>query len=341
MSIQAAIKKVGEGQNLSFEEAQSAMQDIMSGEATPAQIGAYLMALRMKGETIEEIAGSAASMRAAAHHAPVKALGVVDTCGTGGDGAQTFNISTTVAFVVAGAGVPVAKHGNRSVSSQSGSADVLRVLGVNLEITPQQAADCVDEVGIGFMFAPSFHPAMKHAIGPRREMGVRTIFNILGPLTNPAGAKRQLMGVFDGKLTESLAQVLKELGSEAVFVVHGAGGLDELTTTGANTISELRDGAVRTYDLDPQSLGLAPATLEDLRGGDPEMNAEITRDVLQGRGTAAQREITQLNAAAALVAGGAAADLPAGLKLAEDVLASGAGYAKLEALAAYTKGLSA
>lgn len=341
MNLQDAIKKISDHQNLTFEEAEAAMELIMQGEATPAQVGAYLMGLRLKGETIEEIAGSAKSMRKLANPAPVKAQHVVDTCGTGGDASNTFNISTTVAFVVAGAGVPVAKHGNRSVSSKCGSADVLKELGVKLEITPAQAGQCVDEVGIGFLFAPAFHPAMKHAIGPRREMGIRTIFNILGPLTNPAGAKRQLMGVFAKHLTEPLAHVLQELGSEAVFVVHGADGLDELTTTGENHISQLRNGEISTYTLDAVTLGLKRAVLDDLRGGEPPQNAAITRDILAGKGTPAQREITMLNAAAALIAGGAAQDWQEGLHLAAQVLDSGKGLEKLEALISYSQKLSA
>ena len=337
MNIQDAIRKISSQQDLTFDEAQAVMESIMNGEATPAQVGAYLMGLRLKGETIAEIAGSAKSMRAVANDPLVNAANVVDTCGTGGDASNTFNISTTVAFVVAAADIPVAKHGNRSVSSKSGSADVLRELGVNLDITPQQAGQCVDEVGIGFMFAPAFHPAMKHAIGPRREMGIRTIFNILGPLTNPAGAKRQLMGVFASNLTEPLAHVLKELGSEAVFVVHGADGLDELSTTGENTVSELRDGEVTSYEVDPVALGLSAANLDDLRGGEPAENAAITRDVLAGGGTSVQREITMLNAAAALVAGGAADDLPAGLDLASNLLDAGAPLEKLNALIDYSQ----
>jgi anthranilate phosphoribosyltransferase len=337
MDIQDAIKKLSSKEDLTFDEAQSVMESIMSGEATPAQVGAYLMGLRIKGETIDEIAGSAKSMRAMANDPLVSAANVVDTCGTGGDASNTFNISTTVAFVVAAAGIPVAKHGNRSVSSKSGSADVLKELGLNLDISAEQAGKCVDEVGIGFMFAPAFHPAMKHAIGPRREMGIRTIFNILGPLTNPAGAKRQLMGVFDGNLTEPLAHVLKELGSEAVFVVHGADGLDELSTTGENTVSELRDGEVKSYKLDPTALGLNGAKLDDLRGGEPAENATITRDILSGKGTQAQREITMLNAVAALVAGGAAENLSSGLDLAGNLLDKGAPVEKLDALVKYSR----
>lgn len=341
MGIKTAILRVSQKENLTYEEAQAAMRDIMQGEATQAQIGAYLMGLRLKGETIEEIAGSASAMREAANHAPVAADNVIDTCGTGGDGAQTFNISTTVAFVAAGAGLPVAKHGNRSVSSKSGSADVLRELGVNLEVTPEQAAECVNEVGIGFLFAPTFHPAMKHAIGPRREMGVRTIFNILGPLTNPAGAKRQLMGVYAQNLTETLAHVLKELGSEAVFVVHGADGLDELSTTGLNTISELKNGAITTYALDPEKHGFSRVAIDDLRGGDPVDNAAITRAILSGKGTKAQRDIVLLNAAAALVAGGKVTDFTGGIKMADEVIDSGAALQKLDALIQYSQRFTA
>jgi anthranilate phosphoribosyltransferase len=337
MGIQHAIRKVSQRENLTQDEAQAAMDDIMAGNATPAQIGGYLMALRLKGETVEEITGSARSMRAAANPAPVRSQRVIDTCGTGGDTTNTFNISTTAAFVAAGAGAPVAKHGNRAVSSQSGSADVLGALGVNLNLTPEQAAQCVDEVGIGFLFAPAFHPAMRHAIGPRRELGVRTIFNILGPLTNPAGARRQVMGVFSDHLTEILACVLKELGSEAVFVVHGAGGLDELSTLGPTRVSELRDGEVRTYPLEPVRFGLKPATLEDIRGGAPEENAAISRSILAGRGSTAQREIVMLNAAAALVVAGVAVDLQAGLEKAAQVLDSGKGLERLEALVSYSQ----
>lgn len=337
MGIKSAILKVSKSENLSREEATAAMTDIMSGEATSAQIGGYLMALRLKGETLEEITGSAQAMRDVANHAPVSAQNVIDTCGTGGDSTNTFNISTTVAFVAAGAGIPVAKHGNRSVSSKSGSADVLGTLGVNLSITPEQAGMCVDEVGIGFLFAPAFHPAMKHAIGARRELGVRTIFNILGPLTNPAGAKRQLMGVFDPNLTETLANVLKDLGSERVFVVHGAGGLDELSTLGVNRVSELYNDEVNTYELNPADYGLTIVDIEAIRGGSPEENAEITRDILAGGGTSAQREVVMLNAAVAFVAGGICPDIVSGLQKATEVLDSRAGLARLEALAELTQ----
>jgi anthranilate phosphoribosyltransferase len=332
MGIQHAISKISKRQDLTFEEAEAAMDEIMTGTATPAQIGGYLMALRLKGETVDEIAGSARSMRRAANHPPVSRDNLIDTCGTGGDGANTFNISTTVAFVVAGAGLPVAKHGNRSVSSKSGSADVLGALGVNLNLTPEQVGECIDQVGIGFLFAPAFHPAMKHAIGPRRELGVRTLFNILGPLTNPAGAKRQLLGVYAPELTEIMAQVLCELGGEAAFVVHGYGNLDELTTAGVNRVSEFRAGQVQTYTLDPQEYGFAPSKPEDIVGGTPQDNANITRGILDGSITGAPREVVILNAGAGLLAGGIAADLRDGFKRAQESIDRCAALGKLNAL---------
>jgi len=332
MSVQSAIAKLSKRQDLTQEEAEAAMDEIMSGGATPAQIGGYLMALRVKGETIDEIAGSARSMRRAANHPPVHADNLIDTCGTGGDGLGTFNISTTTAFVVAGAGLNVAKHGNRAASSKSGSADVLGALGVNLSLTPEQVGECIDKVGIGFLFAPAFHPAMKHAIGARRELGVRTIFNILGPLTNPAGARRQLIGVFAPELTDMMASVFKEIGGVAAFVVHGNGGLDELTTTGPNKVSELRDSKVETYTLDPQSLGFSQSNLEDLLGGDPEHNATITRGILDGTVDGPKRDTVLINSAAALVAGGKAADLKAGIEMAARSIDSKAALGKLDAL---------
>lgn len=277
-----------------------------------------------------------------AHATPVrpKRQELVDTCGTGGDRTGTFNISTTAAFVVAGAGLAVAKHGNRSVSSRSGSADVLEALGVNLELTPEQVARCIDEVGIGFLFVPRLHPAMRHAIGPRREMGVRTIFNILGPLTNPASAQRQLMGVYNPSLTSVLAQVLGGLGAQAAFVVHGADGLDELSTTGVNRVSHLREGWVKDISLDPAELGLPKARVEDLRGGTAEENAEITRAVLSGE-QGPQRDIVLLNAAAALMIGDGAEDLREGLERAGEAIDSGSALEKLEALVALSQELGA
>ncbi|MFW5941018.1 MAG: anthranilate phosphoribosyltransferase [Chloroflexota bacterium] len=303
MPLKSAIARVINGHDLTLEEAEAAMDVIMSGEATPAQIGSYLTALRMKGETVAEIAGSARSMRAHVIGVePSTSDGemLVDTCGTGGDGKHTFNISTTAAFVVAGAGVRVAKHGNRAASSRSGSADVLMALGGNLDLAPPQVAECVDEVGIGFLYAIHHHPAMRFAIGPRREIGQRTIFNVLGPLTNPAGATHQLIGVYDGALTERMARVLGELGSRGAYVVHGADGLDELSVTGVNHVSYLRDGAVTSFTLDPGTLDLPPATVGDLVGGAPEENARITRDVLSGKERGPRRDVVLLNAAAVL-----------------------------------------
>ena len=340
MDIKEAISKVILGEDLSEEEAEAVMGQIMAGEATPAQIGAFLTALRLKGETVEEITGCAQAMRRSAIPVRPRRRDLVDTCGTGGDRTGTFNISTTAAFVVAGAGLGVAKHGNRSVSSHCGSADVLEALGVNLELTPEQVADCIDEVGIGFLFAPRLHPAMKHAIGPRREMGVRTIFNILGPLTNPAGATRQIMGVYDPSLTSPLAQVLGRLGAQAAFVVHGADGLDELSTTGINRVSHLRDGWVKDFSLDPAELGLPGARLEDLRGGTAGENAQITQTILAGeRGP--RRDVVLLNAAAALVAGGMARDFKEGLQQAAEAIDSGSAREKLEGLVAFSQACAA
>jgi len=300
MDIQRAIDVLSRFGHLQEEEAEAVMNQIMSGGATDAQIGAYLMALRMKGETADEITGSARAMRANAERVPTSVDGsqLLDTCGTGGDRSGTFNISTTVAFVAAGAGVKVAKHGNRAASSKCGSADVLGELGVNLDLTPQQVGQCVDEVGIGvdevgigFLFAPKLHPAMKHAIGPRRQMGVRTIFNLLGPLTNPAGAKRQLLGVFAADLTPMLAHVLGALGTESAMIVSGYGGLDELTTTGPNTVSQYKDGAVRTYEFDPRDYGFSGANIADLLGDDAPTNARILRGVLAGTVRDAKRDV--------------------------------------------------
>jgi len=338
MSIKEAIAKVMERQDLTEVEAEAAMTQIMEGQATPAQIGAFLTALRMKGESVAEIAGCARAMRRSAVPVrPSRAALVVDTCGTGGDGSGTFNISTTAAFVVAGAGQPVAKHGNRSVSSRCGSADVLEALGVNLELAPDQVAACVDEVGIGFLFAPKLQPAMKHAIGPRRELGVRTIFNLLGPLTNPAGALAQVMGVYDPAWTEPLAQVLGALGSQAAFVVHGADGLDELSTTGPNRVSALRDGRVETITLDPADLGFARANASDLGGGSAEENAAITRGILSGTLNGARRDVVILNAAAALVAGGQSKTLREGIRQAKHSLDSGAALQALDHLIEFSQ----
>ncbi len=331
MTIREAIGRLMERDHLTAAESEQVMQEIMRGEATQAQIGAFLAALRLKGETVEEIAGCARAMRGYAVPVRPAAHTLIDTCGTGGDGANTFNISTASAFVVAGAGLPVAKHGNRSVSSRCGSADVLSVLGVPLDLTPDAVAHCIDEAGIGFLFAPALHPAMKHAIGPRRELGVRTIFNVLGPLCNPAGASRQLLGVYDAALTAPLGAVLQALGTEGAMVVHGADGLDELSTTGVNTVTRVRPGSLETTELDPESLGLPRARLSDLAGGSPEDNAGMLRAVLAGeRGP--RRDVVLLNAAAALVVGDLADDLVGGLRLAAESIDTGRAEAKLDAL---------
>src|SRR5712692_3522313 len=324
-------------QNLSAEQAEAAMNIIMTGQATPAQIGAYLVALRMKGETVDEITGSARAMRANAVRVTV-ARGnepMFDTAGTGGDGAGTFNISTAAAFVVAGTGRKVAKHGNRAASSQCGSADVLVALGLNLDLAPEQVGAAIEEVGIGFLFAPKFHPAMKYAIGPRKEIGQRTIFNVLGPLTNPAGADVQVIGVYDPALTEPLARVLSSLGSRAAFVIHGYGGTDELNPCGPNRVSHLKDGAVRSFEIDPADLGFERGAVSELRGGTPDENAAVMRGLLGGQVNGARRSAVLLNAAAAIAA--ETDDLPAAVAEAEKALNSGAALAKMEALVAYSQ----
>jgi anthranilate phosphoribosyltransferase len=326
------IQKVINHKNLSTEEAEAAMGIIMGGETTDAQIGGFLVGLRMKGETVAEITGSARAMRA--HATPIDLKinddALLDTAGTGGDGAHTFNISTAAAFVIAGAGRKVAKHGNRAASSKCGSADVLAELGVNLDLTPEQVGVCIDEVGIGFLFAPKFHPAMKHAIGPRRQLGQRTIFNILGPLTNPAGATHQLIGVYDPDLTQPMAEVLGELGGHAALVVHGYGGLDELTTAGPNRVSHLKKGTVETYELDAANLGLRRVTPEDLRGGEPEENARMLRALLAGEDQSPRQDVVLLNAAAALAAEDG--DFSIGISEARQSLEGGAALEKLNQL---------
>jgi len=329
------LSKVINFQHLTVEEAEQAMHIIMSGQATPAQIAGYLVALRMKGETVDEILGSAMAMRAHAQTIRVQTSPLVDTAGTGGDGAHTFNISTASAFVVAGSGRRVAKHGNRAASSRCGSADVLEALGVRVDLSPQQVARCIEEVGIGFLYAPNFHPAMKHAIGPRRELGQRTLFNLLGPLTNPASADYQLLGVYEAGLVSPLAQVLRELNIGGAFVVHGCGGLDELTTRGPNHVSQVVGGQVVSYELDAADLGLRPAAPEDLRGGDPAENAAILRAILENRDDSPRRDVVLLNSAAAIAAH--TGDLPAALAEAEQSLSSGAALDRLEALIAFTR----
>jgi anthranilate phosphoribosyltransferase len=333
--IKESIRKVVEREDLTLPEAQQTMEEIMSGEAAPAQIASFITALRMKGETVEEISGFAKTMRSKATQIKTEREPLIDTCGTGGDGAKTFNISTATAFVAAGAGIAVAKHGNRSVSSNCGSADVLKELGVNLELSPEKVGECIDEVGIGFLYAPLLHKAMKYAIGPRREMGIRTVFNILGPLTNPAGAKRQIMGVFDINLTEALAEVLQNLGGEHCFVVHSEDGLDEITITGVTKISEAKDGKVDTYYLDPRELGFKLASLEEVRGGDVKKNAQMLLDVLGGE-NGPTRDIVLLNSAAAIIAGGKVNDFAEGLELARESIDSGEAMRKLSAMREFT-----
>ena len=329
--IQDAIKKVVEGNDLAEEEMVDTMNEIMEGKTTDAQIACFLTALRLKGETVEEITGAVRVMREKATKINTKHSLVVDTCSTGGTGLHSFNISTTSAFVVAGAGVPVAKHGNRGVTRQSGSANVLMALGINIEISPEQVGKCVDEIWVGFLFAPLLHGAMKHAIGPRREIGIRTIFNAIGPLTNPAGAKAQVLGVYSPELTETHAHVLKNLGTKHAFIVHGADGLDEITTTTTTRISELKNREVNTYTLDPTTFGISKANQESLLGGTPEENAEMTVNVLKGQ-LGPKRDIVLLNAGAAIVAGGKTDNLEVGIKLAADSIDSGNAFETLEGL---------
>ena len=333
--IKDAIAKLADRSSITEQEAESVMLEIMDGAATPSQIAAYLMGLRLKGETVEEIAGSVRAMRAKAVRIAVGDPLVVDTCGTGGDGAHTFNISTTTALVVAGAGLTVAKHGNRSVSSKSGSADVLSALGVKIDVSTERVADCINEVGIGFLFAPLYHGAMKHCAGPRQEMGIRTMLNLLGPLTNPAGATIQVLGVYESRLTSLLGNVLMHLGSQHCFVVHGMDGLDEITLTTTTQVSEAKGGILSNYLLNPSEIGLALVPAKNLAGGTPQENAAITRDILQGR-KGPKRDIVCLNAAPALVAGRKATNLQDGFLLAGQAIDTGAAAETLARLIAFT-----
>jgi len=340
--IVEAIRKVVEGKDLTRDEAFAVMDSIMSGQATDAQIAAFLTALRMKGETVEELVGFARVMREKVslvktrHRVQASLSGtdremLVDTCGTGGDATGTFNVSTATAFVVAGAGIPVAKHGNRSVSSLCGSADVVEALGVRLDLSPERVGKCVDEVGIGFCYAPLLHKAMKYVMLARKEIRIRTVFNILGPLTNPARASAQVIGVYDGRLTAVLAQVLKELGTVRAFVVHGEDGLDEISNTCESRISEVRSNEVRTYTVAPEDFGLPRARMADLQGGGVADNAEIIRRILKGeRGP--RRDIVVLNAGAAIAAGGKAEDIGAGIAIAQHSIDSGAALDRLNRL---------
>jgi anthranilate phosphoribosyltransferase len=334
--IREAIARLVQRVDLEQGEAETVMHEIMSGEATPVQIGAFATALRMKGETANEIAGCARAMRVRCVRVVTATKPLMDTCGTGGDGANTFNVSTAVALVIAGAGVPVAKHGNRSVSSRCGSADVLEALGVRIDLKPEQMARCIDEAGIGFLFAPLLHPAMKHAAVPRREIGIRTIFNILGPLTNPASASSQLLGVYDSNLVETMAEVLGILGVDSALVVHGAGGLDELSLSGTNRVTLVRGGKLDSFYVDPRDLGLPLAQSMEIRGGSPEENATMMKAVLGGeRGPV--RDTVLLNAAAGLVAAGRAGGFEEGLGLAAQSIDGGAALGKLDALVSLTR----
>lgn len=333
--IKEAISQLITGHSLSMTEAAQVMAEIMEGQVTPAQFGAFVTALRLKGETVEEIAGMAQTMREKAVHVNIDEL-VVDTCGTGGDNAATFNISTVAAFVVAGAGVKVAKHGNRAMSSKCGSADVLEALGVKIDLTAEQVQHCLKEVGIGFMFAPSFHPAMKYAAAPRREIGIRTVFNILGPLTNPAGAQVQVLGVPDGALVEKMAKVLQFLGCKHALVVHSEDGLDELTVTGKTYICEVRDNRLQSYSIIPEEVGLPRAKLDDLKGGTAAENASLLRDILSGK-IGHPMDVVLLNAAAALLAAERVETIADGVQLARGSIGTGRAMDKLNGLIELTR----
>ena len=335
--IREAIEVVVSGDSLSMEVAAQAMNEIMSGEATPAQFGAFVTALRLKGETVDEIAGMAQVMRQ--HSLRVELDGtLVDTCGTGGDGSSTFNISTTAAFVAAGAGAKVAKHGNRAMSGSSGSADVLEALGANIALSPESVARCINDTGFGFMFAQGFHPSMRFAAGPRREIGIRTVFNILGPLTNPAGAGAQVIGVADASMAAKMAQALSRLGSRRSLVVHGNDGLDEITIAESTQVWELNEGAVTEYSVSPEDLGFGKSPLSEVQVSDAEGSARLLRDVLNGNAGAA-RDITLLNAAAALLAGGQVKNLQDGVAAAARSIDEGSAKSRMEAFIALSQSL--
>ncbi|NLY74340.1 MAG: anthranilate phosphoribosyltransferase [Firmicutes bacterium] len=330
--IKESLAKLARREDLSEGEMIGATKAIMEGQASPVQIGSFLTALRLKGETVDEITGAARVMREKSLKVNFKAPRVVDTCGTGGDGSHTFNVSTTAAFIVAAAGIPVAKHGNRAMSSRCGSADVLEALGIKVDLPPERVEYCLKETGIGFLFAPVFHQAMKHAAGPRRELGFRTVFNLLGPLTNPAGANCQLVGVFDPGLTNTMAKVLGRLGVERAVVVHGGGGLDELSLEGVNKASILRNGRIIELEFKAADLGLTQAPKEALKGEGPAENARTTENILKGTEQGPKRDVVLLNAAAALMAADLVSDLQEGVFLAQKLIVEGKAYAKLEQL---------
>ena len=335
--IREAIEAVVSGESLSMEAAAQVMNEIMSGEATPAQFGAFVTALRLKGETVDEIAGMAQVMREHSLHVEVDG-NLVDTCGTGGDGSGTFNISTAAAFVATGAGAKVAKHGNRAMSGSSGSADVLEALGAKIDLSPESVTRCINETGFGFMFAQGFHPSMRFAAGPRREIGIRTVFNILGPLTNPAGAGAQVIGVAEASMASKMAQVLGRLGSRRAFVVHGNDGLDEISIAGSTRIWELEDGEVIGYEIEPEDAGVSTASLSEIQASDPEESARILRAVLEGESGAA-RDIVVLNASAALLAGGLVDSLKEGVQAAAASVDSGKALQSLEAFTKLSQSL--
>lgn len=335
--IREAIETVVNDETLSFEAAAQVMNEIMSGEATPSQFGAFVTALRLKGETVDEIAGMAQVMRDHSLHVEVDGA-LVDTCGTGGDGSGTFNISTAAAFVAAGAGVKVAKHGNRAMSGSSGSADVLEALGAKIELSPESVARCINETGFGFMFAQGFHPSMRFAAGPRREIGIRTVFNILGPLTNPAGAGAQVIGVADASMASKMAQALSRLGSKRALVVHGNDGLDEITIADSTRVWELKDGSVSEYDISPEGLGVSRARLSEIQASDSERSAQMLRNVLSGN-TGAARDIVLANAAAALLAGDLVETLQDGVEAAAQSIDSGSAKERMESFIALSQSL--
>lgn len=338
-TVQAGISRLIEGQHLSRDEARGVMQAIMNGESTPAQIGSLLTALRIKGETVEEITGFAEAMRGASSRIHTETQKLLDTCGTGGSGIHKINVSTTAAIVAASVSVRVAKHGNRSASGRSGSADVLEALGVNIQLDAGQAKRCLDDIGICFMFSQLYHPSMKHAAAPRKELGIRTVFNMLGPLTNPAGADRQVLGIYDGSKTSTIAEVLRELGSKRALVVSSQEGLDEISISSPTRVSELKNGEITTYELQPEDLGLRSYPLEAMIGGDPQTNAEIVRRVLQGE-RGAYRDVVLANAGACVYVAGLANTIREGVTIAANAIDSGQAYAKLQQLIQTTGELS-
>lgn len=334
--IREALIKCVNKEDLGPEEMKGAMTEIMNGEVSEIEISSFLTALKMKGETVDEIASAAKVMREKAESVDLSGYYTLDTCGTGGDTLGTYNISTAVAFVAAAAGIKVVKHGNRSISSKCGSADVLEALGINIALSPEQVKACVLEVGMGFMFAPSHHKAMKHVMGVRRTLGFRTMFNVLGPLSNPAGARAQVLGVFDKALVKPLADVLKNIGVERAMVVHSADGLDEISVSDKTYVAELKDGQIKTYEIRPEQFGLKPSDIDEIKGGDAKENAQIIKDILSGKDNGAKRDILMINAAAAFIAGKKAESFEEGIKLASGIIDSGEALKVVEQLAEFT-----